>query len=293
MTFDNLTPQRALRRMRIGTCLLISLAAALACPSGDARDLSRNDPDRAAILDAARGDPQVRLVVKDLARWNDLAYLCALKQEGTGEYLRTDDAIKVYRYALVRAPAGWTPVEIGGGFAADAAHVDCTIDDQAVTPDNLGGFIADAVKSTVLDSLDYGRLNTDADDLLKLLAHKKLLDDFSIEHDKSAYSADQAAISRTACGNAEACKKKIGQAYDFLTKMRTDPAVSSLIWANCNYGLRVSNLALVAACVDKTKALPQCRPNQRFNADRENITQCIGSLKRQCRADLGEQGPCN
>ena len=293
MMFNTLVSHRAPRRTRLGACLLISLAAALGCASANARDLSRNDPDRAAILDAVRGDPDARLVVKDLVRWGDLAYVCALKQDRDGDYYRTDESIEVYQSALARRDGTWDAVGLGGGFAGDGAHVDCNVDDAPVTQENLGRLLAQSVQSSVLDALDYGQMSGDYDGWLRWLAQHHLLGDFSIEHEKRAYTQDQAQFSSKPCGKSQPCRKKIADAYTALTKASADASVSSLVWTNCGYGLRVTNLAIVAACVDKFRAAPDCRTGQHYGADHASIGRCIGAIKRQCKADLGEQGPCN
>lgn len=293
MAFDFLAHHYPLRRVRIAACLLIALAAAFVCAASNARDLSRNDPDRAAILDAVRGEPDVHLVVKDLVRWGDLAYVCVLKQGRDGDYYRTDESIEVYQSALGRVDGAWDAVSLGGGFAGDAAHVDCNVNDAPVTQENLGRLIAQSVQASVLDALDYGQMTNDYDRWLHWLAQRHLLDDFSIEHEKRAYTQDQAQFSSKACGKSQPCRKKIADAYADLSKASADASVSSLVWTNCGYGLRVTNLALVAACVGKFRAAPDCRAGQRYGADHASIGRCVGAIKRQCKADLGEQGPCN
>ncbi|MDD2368755.1 MAG: hypothetical protein PHQ90_05580 [Sulfuricurvum sp.] len=93
--------------------------------TASARDIPRTDPERKAILNAARSEPTIRFVVKDLYRSGNFAWLCALKSDN-GELRRTDESIEVYAYILMRNKGVWVAKDMWYGFLGNEGTNDCS-----------------------------------------------------------------------------------------------------------------------------------------------------------------------
>ncbi|HXU83898.1 MAG TPA: hypothetical protein VN914_21030, partial [Polyangia bacterium] len=132
-----------------------------------ARDLPRADPERAALLDAARGKQAVKFVVKDLVRAVDLAFLCALLADEKGRLSKTDESVDVYLAFLVKDGGRWLVLDTGGSLSSDASHVDCqpgrmggakkTFDTQ----EQIAAGIREILGAQLAEDLDFGRVDTD------------------------------------------------------------------------------------------------------------------------------------
>lgn len=272
------------------TAICISV---IGCSSAIAADLPRSDPDRAAILQAARPAPDMKFVVKDLKKFGDFAFLCALEQMPDGGIVGTDDAIDVYKWTFVRNAGQWHAIDAGGGFARDAQHVSCEIDrgDVGSSPttieseQDIVGVTVDVVKAQIRSDLDYRQLVDANAPVLRALESKKVFGDMTIEHEKKPLDPVQRKVSKQSCASPN-CGVEADKAFQLLSNARTDDKVSSLVWAGCQYGLRALNLTIVQRCVSSAARLPYCRPNMRLKADRQDIGHCIADIRAMCEKDL-------
>jgi hypothetical protein len=279
---------------------ILLFALLLAAPSASARDLPKSDPERTAILDAARGTDKVKFVVKDLFRGGDFAYLCALKSEG-GNILGTDDALDVYQWVLIKDGGKWHPLDAGGGFAPDTKRVGCDIGHAGVpearrqikTPEDINAAMAAILQWQIRGDLDHGKVEPGNLALFQLLARRKVIGDFSIEHEKEALDRVQLRVSQDQC-KEPACKTEAEKAFTAVNARSKDPKLSALVWQNCRYGIRASNLTSVHRCVAAAAPLPHCRPNLKLQADRKDIEKCLADIHTLCDREYpGQKFICN
>ena len=279
---------RAPGPIRFATCWL---AIALGGRSW-AGDLPKWDPDRAALLNTARGEEQIKFIVRDLVKDGDYAFLCAFKKERSGGIVGTDDMIDVYQYFFVRDAGRWIPLRREGGFTQDVRDVPCEInlrDEVKTVPgeshpipvqgqDDLVRIIMSEVQWGIRDDLDGGAIEPQWLDLWRLLGRKNVAVDFSIEHAKSKYEpeSDRATSEDRACPSS-ACKLDVKHAFRGLTALKIDARVSSLVWSNC----RFDSLIATQACVSEMSALPYCRPGLKFGADRKEIDRCLAEIGKR------------
>ncbi|QNK00912.1 hypothetical protein [Dyella telluris] len=260
------------------------LPLTLASLSVTAADIDRNDPDRAAILNAARGDENVRFVVKDLVKDGDFAYLCALKQED-GAVLGTDESIDVYNWVAYRQQGGWQALPLDGSLAPSGDKIDCTQDDKAITTAaQIRSTIAARFAANVRVELHDG-LSAETRETLRQLIQLGVLQAVDAEEAKKPYSDTQRRVVLDACDN-DACRKGNQRAYERLQQMQPLPAISSLVWNSCSYGMRGLNLTLIASCVEVTAPLPVCRPHQRLPNDQKTIENCLAAVRKKCESDV-------
>ena len=125
-------------QFRSSTVGLMAFVACLLSTAVLARDLGPSDPDRHAILDAARLSPSDKFVVKDLIKDQGYAYLCGLIQGPSG-LKHMDGKIAVYQFILHKDAGQWVSINMaesgdttGQGLAIgttdSASRVDCRID---------------------------------------------------------------------------------------------------------------------------------------------------------------------
>lgn len=261
--------------------------------SAVAADLPRSDPDRAAILEAARPAPDVKFVVKDLRKFGDFAFLCALEQSSDGGIVGTDDQLDVYKWVFVRHAGKWHAIEAGSGFANNAQRVSCdsyrpgaNAPPQKIDSEqDIASLAVDLVKEQVRSALDYRELVDRNASVLRALQAKNLLNDMSIEHVKKPFDPVQLQVAKERCAS-RSCADGTVKSFQLLNKARTDDTVSSLVWTGCQYGLRALNLMVIQQCVSVASRLPYCRPNMKLNADRKDIGHCIGDMLAMCEKDL-------
>ena len=262
-----------------------------------ASDLPRSDPDRAAILQAARPAPDVKFIVKDLRRFDDFAFLCALETTD-GAIIGTDDDLDVHHWTFVRHAGTWLAIEAGGGFARDARHVSCAAYRSRVPPSlhkierrqDVIDLTVDVVKEQIRSDLDDGHL-IDADaPVLRALESKNVLGEIPIEHEKAPFSPEQLDVARRRCAT-RGCVVDVEKAFDLLAKAHADAAVGSLVWEDCKYGLRAQSLMVVQRCVSVASRLPYCRPGMTLDADRKEIAHCLKDIRAMCEKDI--PGQCN
>lgn len=280
-------------RVAVAICMgFIGQASAVAA------DLPRSDPDRAAILDAARPAADVKFVVKELRKFGDFAFLCALEQTTGGGIIGTDDELDVYQWVFVRHAGRWHAIEAGGGFARNAQHVSCEnhrgnadgSPQKIDSEQDIASLAVNVVEQEIRSALDYHQMVDVNASVLKALQSKNLLRDMSIEHEKNPYDAGQLQIAKEHCAS-RGCAGDTVKAFQLLAKARNDDTVSSLVWANCQYGLRAHNLMFIQRCVDVASRLPYCRPRMKLNTDRKDIGHCIADIRALCEKDL--PGLCN
>jgi len=266
--------------------------------SAVAADLPRSDPDRAAILEAARPVPDVKFVVKDLRKFGDFAFLCALEQSTDGAIFGTDDQLDVYQWVFVRHVGKWHAIEAGGAFARNAQHVSCethrvgadSAPQKMESEQDIASLAVNLVEEQIRSALHYHQMVDPNASVLRALQSKNLLRDMSIERDKNPYDTGQLQIAKQHCASRN-CAGETAEAFQLLSKARTDDKVSSLVWANCQYGLRAHNLVFIQRCVSTASRLPYCRPRMKLTADRKDIGRCIGNIRAMCEKEL--PGLCN
>jgi len=280
--------------MKIHASLIASIGISLiGHSSANAADLPRADPDRAAILQAARPAPDVKFVVKDLRKFGDFAFLCALQQTSDGGINGTDEAIDVYKWTFVRNAGKWHAIEAGGGFAKDAQHVPCDIDRIDLGPapskiesaEDIVSLTVALVKEQIKSDLDYRQLVDANDPVLRALQSKNVLRDMSIEHEKKPFDPVQLQVAKESCAS-RSCVEDTQKAFQLLSHARTDATVSSLVWAGCQYGLRALSMVVIQRCVSSVSRLPYCRPQMKLNADRKDIAHCVADIRARCEKDI-------
>jgi len=253
--------------------------------SANAADLDHNDPDRTAILNAARGEEAVRFVVKDLVKDGDYAYLCALKQDKDG-VAGTDEAIDVYNWGLYRFQGHWHAQELSGAtFAESTDKVDCSLEGHAITTaTQIRTAIGDNFAADVRDEV-HQHLSAATLERFRQLAQLGVLQTMDVEDTKQPYSDTQLQVVLDACHD-DACRKANREAFDRLQQLQKAPGTSSLVWNRCGYGMRALNLTLNARCVEATAALPICRPHQRLPGDEKSIESCLAAVEKKCESDV-------
>ncbi|WP_206244128.1 hypothetical protein [Novosphingobium terrae] len=153
-------------RFLYGVLILLGLFAGVTTPAY-ARDLTKTDPDRARILDAARqfavlgtsqASEEIKWVVRDLYRDGDVAYLCAARVTD-GAIDRTDDAIDGYLFGLKRFAGAWSvAAETGTFFSAKAKPSDCWYKDKTIQSQ------ADVEAFLQANAVDVTRLKAQSDE---------------------------------------------------------------------------------------------------------------------------------
>lgn len=261
--------------------------------SAVAADLSHSDPDRAAILDAARPAPDVKFVVKDLRKYGGFAFLCALEQMADGGIIGTDDQFDVYKWVFVRHAGKWHAIRAGEGFTPNTQRVSCEIERVGINPSrqkidseqDIAGLAVDLVKEQIRSDLDYRELVDVNAPVYRALESKNLLGNMSIEHEKEPFDPVQLKVAKESC-HSRGCVDDTVKAFQLLGKARTDDTVSSLVWAGCQYGLRALNMMVIQRCVSIASRLPYCRPNMTLKADRKDIAHCVGDIRAMCEKDI-------
>lgn len=279
--------------MRLVHCCLSTLLV-LVVGTASARDIPRSDPARIAILDAVRSSPEVRLVVKDLFRSGDFAWLCVL--ESTNGVIRgTDDALDVSTYVLLLDRGKWVAVSAGGGLASSVRSAECggELADTAglsglpASEDDLKALWQGVIRRGLLEDLRWGHWGKNLDGARSTIAMLKehgVQDDFAIDHPKVKLDQVQFDVAMQQCGKDARCQRAIAQAAVDLIRLHGDRRVSSLVWDNCQYGLRMHRTDLIANCVSTHVPKPYCGAGLRYFQDKDAIQRCLGDIRHQCRA---------
>jgi hypothetical protein len=262
--------------------------------TASSRDLPRTDPDRKAILDAVRSSPEIKFVVKDLYRSGDFAWLCALETEN-GVVRRTDESIEVSAFALLRDKGEWVSEHVWDGFLDATGKADCAsavdeIANVASPPgseDDLKAVWKFVVQRGLMDDIRWGHWGKSLDggvrSTMAMLKQHGIQEDFVIDHLKTPFDQGQFNVAITQCKDAN-CRKAMTQAAADLTRLHGDNRVSSLVWDNCMYGLRIHRTDLIANCVDTHMLKPQCRPGLHYFQNKDEIQHCLSDIAQQCRS---------
>jgi len=284
--------------MKRVTVFLAGLVAFLHMAEGlaQARDIPRSDPDRLAILNAARGTDDAKFIVKDMFKSGDFAFLCALKQDPKYGIARTDEALDVYLFVFIKHESAWIAVNAGDAFAKDARHVPCTIEPMGgaqevkaiASQEDVARVLVAVARDRILRNLDF-RSFDDADmALLRVLLQRQLLSDVNIEKEKNKLDPVQLNVSKARCATA-ACMDDNRKAFEVINGLQNDVKISSLVWNGCEYGLRVGNMVAIRECVRAMSLRPYCRPNMNLLGDRKDIDKCIDEIRQLCRRTIGEE----
>jgi hypothetical protein len=293
----NIRAQFVQHRMRRFAVHLIGfLMLGLGSARSWARDLQRSDPDRASILNAARGTDNIKFIIKDLFKAGDFAFLCALKQEPNGGVVGTDDMLDVYQWVLVKSEKIWLAVRTGDGFAQDVSHVSCGVTGEAVgredgivrNQEDVVRVLVLALRDEIQRQLDEGTLDEDGLALLGKLIQRRLASGISIEHKKDKFDPVQLNVCVDRC-KSSACVDDNKSAFAALSRSWDDAKISSLVWANCAYGVRAGTLVAVRECVREMSARPYCRPAMTLVRDRKDIEKCLAEINNLCRRTIGEK----
>lgn len=101
--------------MRKEILLITPLVAALVLSTTTTalgRDIPKSDPDRLAILNAARPAPNAKFVVKDLVVDDGYAFLCAFVQytdaSGRVDFDMTDESYGIMLFTLRKTGGRWS-----------------------------------------------------------------------------------------------------------------------------------------------------------------------------------------
>jgi hypothetical protein len=257
--------------------------------TSQARDLLRSDRDRAAILDTARGDEDIKFVVEDLVKDGDYAFLCALKRLPSGYIVDTDESIDVYQWAFLRHGKAWAAFELPGGLAADAAHVSCAVtlsqEPSRVVSikgrDDIVAVTVAEVETAIRTALDFGKIDSAKLSFRATVAPGRVIAEMSIEHPKFLIDHSQVEVFSERC-ESSACRSANERSFSELSQRKGDAKISSVAWQNCGFGIRAGNLAAVASCVDAMSPKPYCRPGMTLPADRGDIERCISEIHDLC-----------
>jgi hypothetical protein len=270
------------------------VACLMAVATGSwARDLPSSDPDRAALLDAARDDEHDRFAVRDLLKVGDCAFLCALKQYPSGEFVGSDGATDVYHYFFVRQDGSWVPISGGVASTHDTREVPCGIQPLDKFQRALGWsqpvviqgeaeltqVMVTEVQSAIRYDLDQSAVDPGHLVAWELLGRRGITRDFSIEHvlSKDEPSKESVQWQQRACSSA-LCGKTLKAALRDLVAMKKSGRVSSLVWEGCWADL---DLVSTRACVVELSSRPYCRPRMQFVADRQDIDRCAAEVRQR------------
>jgi hypothetical protein len=279
--------------MRLLHCCLVTLLL-LGASAASARDIPRADPNRIAILDAVRRSPEVRLVVKDIFRSGDFAWLCVL--ESTNGVIRgTDDAFDVLTFALLLDHGKWIVESAGGGLASSVRSAECGselteaagLNGPPASEDDLKALWQGVIRRILLDDLRWGHWGKKLDGVRSKIAMLKehgVREDFGIDHPKVKLDQVQFDVAMQQCGKDARCRKTMAQAATDLTRLHGDSRVSSLVWDNCQYGLRMLRTDLIAQCVSTHMLKPYCSSGLSYFQNKNEIQHCLADITLQCRS---------
>jgi hypothetical protein len=250
--------------------------------SGDhawARDLPKTDPDRRAILNAIpRDEVGQKLVVKDLVRFGDFAYVCSLFRTPDGYIQHTDESIDLGQWVLLRDGARWLPLPSGGGFAESTTYVDCAPNGLPKDVHRIRGeadikrvYVA-TLGAALVDELTLGN----RPGLMPLLVAFDVLRardpafDLPVEGAKS-----EILLGRHQAGDPSSAEVRA---------VRDDPALSAYQWNRCEVmGMR-SNFDVNKECAADPVIRQACPSHMMLGRDRAAVDNCERTLQRLCLA---------
>jgi hypothetical protein len=269
---------QAQRDVRLRLCwAAVALSAVfMYAPSAQARDLKKTDPDRKLMLDSARGQDDVRLIVKDLYRDGDFALLCALRQEPQGSIIGTDDMLDVKEWVLIRDDGRWIARDTGGGLAHSVSTASC-----ATAPNSkadIVGALLRAVRWELLD-LMIGRHSIDEySPLFELLERKGHSTGISMD-EENELPPFRVSLLLEACKKDAQCKAETRRILERVEALGKSEHVNALAWKFCDRtASRTSKAAAFERCLETAAAEPACRIGLRLPRDRQTLEQCAASL---------------
>lgn len=274
MSFESQGQRHVRSRCRgVGVALVAVLVSGHAA---QARDLPRTDPDRKLILDSARGQDNVKLIVKDLVRDGDFAHLCALKQEPEGGIIGTDDMLDVYEWVLIRDEGRWVARGLGGGLAQSVSSASCASEPKSKA--DIMGALSRAVRWELLD-LMIGRHSIDEfSPLFALLERKGHTTGITMD-EENELPEFRVSLLLEPCKNDEKCKAETRRILARVQAQRTSEHVNALAWKFCDRtSSRRSEAAALEQCLETAAAEPACRTGLRLPRDRQTLERCAATL---------------
>jgi len=281
--------------------ILIALLLFGITTASSARDLPHTDPERKAILDATRSDPAVRFVVKDLYRSGDFAWLCA-QDSVDGAITRVGEAIQVKAFILFRDKGVWFSVDVWHGWfnRGEKALADCSsafdsingaipldqfnIVVPPVSEEDIKTLWQIAGRSAIMDYIGLRkREGANVLGTIAMLKQHGILEDFVIDYPKGEVGHGDIDAAMKRCKDAS-CRKVMTQAAADISRQRGDNRVSSLVWDNCQYGVRIQRMDSITNCIGTHMLKPYCRSGMHYFQDKEDIQRCLGDIAKQCRS---------
>ncbi|HTV18141.1 MAG TPA: hypothetical protein VMG12_05710 [Polyangiaceae bacterium] len=253
------------------------MATLLMGHTAQARDLPRTDPDRKLILDGARGQHDVKLIVKDLYKDGDFALLCALRQEPNGSIIGTDDMLDVYEWVLIRDAGRWIARGTGGGFAQSVSSASC-----ARAPKSQADIIdalAQAIRGELLGVMIARRpIDHDYAALFELLERKGHTTGVPMDEDNELPQF-RVSLLLEACKKNPRCEAETRRVLTRVEALRKSEHVNALAWNFCDQAAsRTNDAAVFQRCLDTAAAEPACRTGQRLPRDRPVLERCAATL---------------
>jgi len=267
--------ERQGRRSVRGIALAL-VAVLTSAPAARARDLPKTDPDRKLILDSARGQDNVKLIVKDLVRDGDFAHLCALKQEPEGGIIGTDDMLDVYEWVLIRDEGRWVARGLGGGLAQSVSSASCASEPRSKV--DIVGALSQAVRWELLD-LMIGRHSIDEVSPLFALLERKGHTTGIVMDEENELPEFRVSLLLEACKKNEKCKAETRRILARVEALRKSEHVNALAWKFCDRtSSRRSDAAALEQCLETAAAEPACRTGLSLPRDRQTLEQCAATL---------------
>jgi hypothetical protein len=244
--------------------------------SARARDLPKTDPDRKLILDSARGQENVKLIVKDLYKDGDFALLCALMQEPEGGIIGTDDMLDVSEWVLIRDNGRWIARTTGVGLAYSVSSASC-----ASAPKSKAEIIDALLRSVRWELLDDLILRHSVDDyspLFELLERKGHTTGIPMD-EENELSQFRVSILLEACKKNAQCKAETRRILARAEALRKSEHIDALAWKFCDRKTsRTGDAAALERCLETAAAEPACRTGLRLPRDRQTLEQCAATL---------------
>jgi hypothetical protein len=148
------------------------------------------------------------------------------------------------------------------------------------------GVLVVALRDEIQKELDQGMFDEDNLAVLDMLIQRGLTSGISIEHKKDKFDPVQLRVCVDRC-KSSACVDDNKGAFEALSQWWDDAKISSLVWANCGYGMRAGTLVVVRECVREMSARAYCRPNMTLVRDRKDIEKCLAEINSLCRRTIG------
>jgi hypothetical protein len=270
-------------RSRLCRAAVSLMAVLMFGHSAHARDLSKTDPDRKLILDGARGQDNVKLIVKDLFKDGDFALLCALKQEPGGGITGTDDMLDVSEWVLIRDSGRWLVHDTGAGFAHDVSTAAC-----ANAPTSKAGIIDALLRSVrwgLFDDVIMRRSLDEYSPVLQLLERKGHAAGVPMD-EENELPAFRITGMLEACKKNDKCKAETRRIFARAEVLRKSEQVNALAWRFCDRTSdRKYDAPKLGRCLETAAKEPACRTGLSIPRDKQTLDQCIATLSSSTPLD--------